>query len=290
MSDQEINETEITKFDVTVAELNAIVAETKSIVDVDLDNTEELKKVKEARKSLGRIRIDLKKFGKSKRDWFNEMSGKIMKREKELVAIVSEEEDRLSEFENEVAKRQLIADRKAVLPQRKFQLENIKDEVEVTDEFICSLDASQFMEYSNKRISDKNEKIRLELEDREAELHKEEREIERKAEIQKAEERVREQERLRADKQEKERVQAEKQKEEERVRTEKQKEEDERQRVAQEEFNLEQKAIKEAKELEENTKYQAWLESVGCTNNDKLHTVKVGDKLEVYKLVGVYEN
>jgi hypothetical protein len=199
-----MDETEITKFDYTASQLHAIVAETKDIKVVDLENKEEIEKVKKARLALGKLRVDIKKFGKSKRDWFNSMSAKIITREKELVKIVEDEEDRLYKFEEEVAKKQLMADRIAVLPQRKFQLSNIKDGVEVTDEFLCSMNAEQFMAYANKRVADKNEADRVKLQEREDEIKKQEDKIKHDQEIKDAEEKARKDEIENREKKEKE--------------------------------------------------------------------------------------
>jgi hypothetical protein len=96
-----MEENEIIKFDYTAQQLKDIVAKTKSIVKVDIDNKKELAIVKKNKLSLGKIRTALKEFGKSKRDYFNEMSKKIITREKELVSIVEEEENRLAVFLDE---------------------------------------------------------------------------------------------------------------------------------------------------------------------------------------------
>lgn len=196
-----MEENEIIKFDYTAQQLKDIVAETSSIVTVDIDNKEELAIVKKNKLSLGKIRNALKEFGKSKRDYFNEMSKKIIAREKELVAIVEEEEDRLDVFLEEAKQKQELADRILVLPDRKEQLSKIEDGIEVTDGFILSLNAGEFIEYVNNRKTEY-------LNAKELKLNEEKAKIERDTELREAEKKAR----LEAEEQAKREIELSKQK------------------------------------------------------------------------------
>ena len=175
---------DIIKFDFTADQLRQIVSETSTITTVDIDNKQELALVKKNKLALGKIRNSLKEFGKSKRDYFNEMSKKIITREKELVAIVEDEENRLNVFLEEAKHKQELADRMLVLPDRKEQLSQIGDEIEVTDGFILSLDSLEFTEYVNTRKTEY-------LNAKELKLNEEKAKIEREKEIREAQEKTR---------------------------------------------------------------------------------------------------
>lgn len=179
-----MEENEIIKFDYTAQQLREIVAQTSSIVKVDINNKEELAIVKRNKLDLGKIRNSLKEFGKSKRDYFNEMSKKIITREKELVAIVETEENRLAVFLDEAKAKQELADRLLVLPERKEQLAKIGDNIEVTDGFILTLNAQEFTDYINNRKTEH-------LNAKEAKLNEEKAKIEREKELREAENKAR---------------------------------------------------------------------------------------------------
>lgn len=274
-----MDENELIKFDPTETQLRDIVLETSNIINVDIENKEEIEKVKKARIALGKLRVEIQKFGKGKRDYFNEMSKKIITREKELIAIIEPEENRLYAFEEEVKKQKEIADRKLVLPMRKEQLSKIGDTIEVTDDFICTMDATEFMVYCNKRVSDKNELDRKEIEEREAKLHEAENEAKRKEEIRIAEEKAREEERSKAEQREKDRIEKE--------RIDKELEES---RIAKEKLAKEEKEKQEKEAEARDKKYQTWLKTNGYTEKTKSDFIveKIGNKVRLSKIIGIY--
>lgn len=252
-----MDEKEITKFDITESALRELVHETVDIVEVDIENKDDIEKVKKARLKLSKVRVELKKFGKSKRDWFNEMAKKIIEREKELVAIIEPEEQRLKEFEEEYASKKERKEREALLPMRREQLSNIGDDIEVSDDELCGMDASEFMGYCNKRVADKNEKDRLELEARENAINEKEKEAERKREIEEAKEQAKE---------------------------------EERQRIEREKDLEEERKKKEEEALEKDRKYKKWLKEKGYTDKtaDEYYMHNIGHGVVLYKIVGTY--
>lgn len=264
-----MNEEEIAKFDITEATLRGMVAESSSIVNVDIDNKEDIDKVKKARIELGKMRVEIKKFGKGKRDWFNEMSSKIITREKELIAIIEPEEDRLYAFEEELKKKKEQADRVAVLPQRIKQLQDLDDGIEIDNNYLNTLTAEQFMGYCNKRLADKNQKKTDELRYREDEIKRKEAQIKYDQDIKDAEERARTEEKDRA----------EKRKIEEELSRQIQKEQEER------------KEELEKERIEKNQKYTDWLKSNGCTEETISDFVieRVGTKIRLSKIIGIYD-
>ena len=274
-----MDETEIIKFDTTESQLRAIVAETIGIVNVDIENKEEIEKVKKSRIALGKVRVDIQKFGKGKRDWFNEMSKKIITREKELIAIIEPEEDRLYAFEEEVKKQKELADRLAVLPLRKEQLGKIGIIILPNDDVICSMDSTEFMAFCNKLVAEKNEADAKALEERESKLHEAENEVKRKEDIRIAEDKAREEERARADQREKDRIESE------RITAEK-----ETQRINQEKLDKEEKEKADKESQAKDQKYQAWLKDNGWTEETKTDFVieKVNNKVRLSKIIAIY--
>jgi len=263
-----MDEKEITKFDITEATLRSMVEETKGIVNVDIDNKEDIEKVKKARIAIGKIRIELQRFGKDKRDWFNLMSKKIITREKELIAIIEPEEDRLKAFEEEFKSKKELADRVALLPVRKEKLFAIDKMITVDDSFLCSMDSSEFMGYCNELIASKNEKSRLELEERENKLKVAETEAAHKEEVRIAAEKAREDEIEKADQREKNRI------DNERILKEKEEKKDQEEKEA----------------LDKDKKYKKWLKDNGYTEETKNDFVleKVNNKVRLSKIIGIY--
>ena len=318
-----MEELNIEKFNPTVAELQTLVNNSKQIVEVDIKDKNQLETVKKNRIALRDARVAITKKGKELREEANAFNKAVISKEKELIAIIEPEEERLKVFEEQAKKLQLRAERLAVLPERIKEIEAINDGLPMLDEeYILAMDATEFKEYCNKRISEKNEKREKELQDREDEIKRKEREKEIEEE---------------AIRKEKEKVENEKKEEAERIV---------RDRIGQltslglkfngvdtyilEDFNvslveiktddantwaekflkikseivrratekkqkeeqeeIERKKKEEEAKLEADKKYQEFLQSHGYDNTDAFHIIKVGTEVRLYKQVGSFNN
>lgn len=270
---------DLNQFDPTVAELNALVAKSSTIVKIDLNDKAQLTMVKENRIALRDARIAIEKKGKELRDDANKFAKAVISKEKELIAIVEPEEDRLKLIEEEAKKTKEREDRLEFLPQRKEQLAKIDDGIVIDDFELLEMDSDKFQGYLNKRISDKNEKVRLDLERREGEVKRAEDQKKRDAEIAEREEQARKDERERQ-----ERLQKQK---EEQAEKDRKAEEDRKAREEQERLD---KIQREKEKLEKEKGYQDFLASCGWTEEKQSEFWIQRDldtgMVRVYKLVG----
>lgn len=186
-----LNESDIEKFDPTVSELAAMVANSKQITVEDLKDKAMIEKVHETRIEFKNKRIAIEKYGKSLRDVATAFNRKVSAREDELIAIIEPEEKRLAQIEEEAKELAIIESRREKLPVRRERLSLIGDEVEVSDDELIKMDANQFETYINKRISDKLNKDKIALEEetkaKEAARQKEQKEAQDKIDAERAE-------------------------------------------------------------------------------------------------------
>ena len=88
-------------FDPTREKLETLLAESQHLVigNIDLEDKAQLETVKRARLNLRTARVQIEKTGKSMRDGANAYAKAVIAREKELIAIIEPEEDRLADIE-----------------------------------------------------------------------------------------------------------------------------------------------------------------------------------------------
>lgn len=270
---------DIQEFNPTVAELSKI-AERARQVDV-----KDLVAVKEMRLELRTIRTTITKRGKEMRDDALKFQKAVIAKEKELLELVTPEEDRLKEIEDAAAMAEEMEARAQKMPWRKEQLMLLGDGVEnPTNEGLLEMSDEQFAVYLNGRKlakfdADEAEKREKELEAQREREKEEAVEKARKEEQEKAEKRVQE-EKDRADRAEKEA----KEKEERAEREAKEKaEREEKEKAAAE---AAEKA--EAEKLEKKKKYQTWLSDNNFNDaTDKL--IKTDSEVSIYRLVSSFK-
>ncbi len=172
---------ETIKFDPNIAELQAIVAATSKVTYNDLSNDTQLALVHDTRISLRDARVRIEKTGKALRADALKYQKDVITREKELLAIIVPEEDRLADIEDKANKIKERAARMALLPMRREQL----GESDITDEFIIDLTNDEFIQFLVQRQAQKNEQDRLEIEAEKARIADEARvaQIKKDAEI-----------------------------------------------------------------------------------------------------------
>ena len=117
----------VTKFEQTVLDMEAMVAESKKIKVVDLTDKEQIEKVKRSRIDLRAVEIAIEKRGKGYRDVFNAINKEISAKENELKSITSPEIERLEKIEADSKAEIIRIEREAKLPERKERLAKIGD-------------------------------------------------------------------------------------------------------------------------------------------------------------------
>lgn len=142
-------------FDPTEASLRELVATTTHIIEVNLDDPEQIASVKRARLSLRSARVQIEKTGKSMRDGANAYAKAVIAREKELIGIVTPEEERLADFEKKSAELAEQRIREQQLPERKARLEAEKLPM-ISDEVLLTMTSLQFEHNINALVAERN--------------------------------------------------------------------------------------------------------------------------------------
>jgi hypothetical protein len=278
---------DITQFDPTVADLQAIVAETKNITADDLTDKSQLKVVKETRIKLRDARVKITKKGKELREEANAFNKAVLSKEKELLAIVEPEEQRLKTIEDTAELLATIEIRKQILPTRHEALAKIGDGIEATDAQLLEMDDAQFTEYRIARIDAKQEADRVKLEAEQRALDEEKVRIKREQEINEAIEEAKKhaaaeaEERAKREADERVRIAEQAQADAER------KTKEAEARAEQERIEADERAKAENARLEKEKAYKKWLKD----NSFDEHIMKLidgGTEVKMYKLVATY--
>lgn len=293
-------ELNIEKFNPTVAEIQAVVNEGKVLTISDFTNVAQVKAVRDQRLRLKEIRVNITKQGKLLRQEALDFQKKVIGKEKELVALVEPEEERLSSLEEAADKFAERERRRELLPKRKLSLEGINDGIDnLSDEDLMDMDTLAFDAYYNKRIADKNEKDRKALEEKERTLMEADAKAAREKELREAEERGRaeaekklQETREREDREREERIKREEVEAKERAekieREAKEKVEREaREKKEKEEAEARAETERKAK-LAKDKKYQAFLKKCGWTakTSGSFYIEVKGQTCVIYKKVG----
>ena len=297
---------DIEKFNPTVAEIQRIVDEGKKLTITDFTDKTQIKLVRDHRLQLKDIRVTITKQGKAFRQKALDFQKQVIGREKELIALVEPEEERLAAIEDQADAFAEREKRRELLPKRLERLAAFKDGVEIPEEDVLNMDGTDFEGYCNKRLAEKNEKDRLILEEKSRELKEAEMKVAREKEIKDAEDRARADERKRAEEAEaklkdervreererKERIEREEREAKERAAT---IEREAKERVEREERERKEKAEAEAKaeaerkeKLAKTEKWQKFILSHGYTEEKagEFYIEIKGNIHSLYKKVG----
>lgn len=304
----------IEEFNPTKAEITKIVDDLKHLKINGLEDKEGALAVDKGRKELKKIRVAIKKFGKSKREQYVLAQKEVIRQENELVEMIEPTEKILQEEQTRIKKELTMVTRRQILPDRIKRLEEI--EIVAEEEMLLNMDDTKFIEYFYQKKADfmekKAEEERLKREEEEAKMRKEREEIEAsKARIAEAErvakaeadakKRAEEQAKLEAEA-EKERVIKEREDAARKAEEDKRKAVEEAERKAKEEADrlvkereeAERKAKEEAEKLrleekkkQKNKKYKAFLKKNGvdpdADNGDNIIIKRDGDTFKLYK-------
>lgn len=263
---------EIVKFNPTKATLQAVVLKSEGLTISSIDDVAGFEAVKIARKELQDYRLEITRFGKSKRDFYTQANREIMRQEKELLEIIVPTEEKLKlEMDIVIAEKERVA-RLVLLPIRRERLEKIGTEIQ-DDNFLLGMDENEFDAFFNIRNAEYLAMRERQLNEERERLEKEKQEVEdakiREAELEKA--RIEGAEKAKREAEEK----AEKEKQDaiDKIRQEQaEKEQCDRDLVAQQE-QAEKERVEalrlEQEKAEKNKKYKAWLKKNGYTNDEE---------------------
>jgi len=270
---------DIEKFDPTIADLQSLVSLTSQVVVTDINDKGQIEAVKTNRILLRDARVAITKKGKEMRESALKFQKDVITRERELIAVIEPEEERLRLIEDEVKAKKLRAERFALLPERTKKLVDIGDGKDYSDktELLLGMDNDEFQAYLNTQMAQRNESVRLENERKAREISDKEDELKREAETREREEKARQEEREKAEQRERERLE----------------------REANTKLESEKKAIRDKEEadrleadrkekLARDAKYQAFLTENNYDGTDAFHIIKVGTEMRLYKQIGTF--
>ncbi len=158
---------DIEKFNPKVAELNILAKSAKKLVVSDLHNTSEVAVVKEKRIELGKVRRGIEDTGKELRADAILFQKAVIKRAEELIGIISPEEKRLKQIEEDSKTLLIREDREKLLPQRieKFRIVGLT----VGDNDVLAMDDNEFLAFYNEKLSEKLDADIIEAKEKKAE-------------------------------------------------------------------------------------------------------------------------
>jgi len=262
------------------------------------------------------IRANIEKTGLALRNDANTFNKAVLKKQKELIAVIEPEELRLAEIVEEAKKVVELDKRLELLPERKAKLATVGDGVKISDEEVLEKDDLQFGIYFNNRVEDWNTEQQRKLEEeREADrIKKEEAEAKEaglkalaEEEAQKKAKEVQdkidaenakiEEEKRKLEEGKKE-LEHQKELEEARKKAAVEAEEEAKRRAdaekkAEEERIVKEKAEKEIEEkaLAKRTEFKKFLAELGYTEKTKtdFHLKDDGETVTVYKEVGKFK-
>lgn len=260
-------ELNIEKFSPTKAELTKMAEAAMTITLPDPLNKAEVEVVRQARLGLRSARTAITKMGKDLREDAVKFQRAVIAKEKELLAIIEPQEERLERLEDDALHTQEREERREFLPRRKERLAAIGDDIAVSDEELLDMDGSAFEGYFNQRMANRNAAVAAENARKEAEVEAEKAKLEREKEIEAEKEKARQEERERLEREAKEKAEKERQ----------EKEAEERREAAE----------KEKRERDES--YQAFLKKYGYEpDEEKFWTVQDGDEIRLYRFVATF--
>lgn len=156
------------KFDPTAGQLHTMIAQTVGITASDLTDLTQLAIVKKNRIALRDARIKIEKVGKDLRSDALAFQKSVIAKERDLIAIIEPEENRLSKIEEEAKALAIKKERMAKLPERKTRLAAMGivtiDPLAFGisyDDLLLSKDDMEFEVFINEKFAEKNERQRL---------------------------------------------------------------------------------------------------------------------------------
>jgi vacuolar-type H+-ATPase subunit H len=180
---------QIEKFNPLKAELAKLVENCKSVVINGINDKTGYELADESRKILKKKRCEIVKIFEAEREFSNNYSKQVMSLQKEMVGIIEPLERELENKQKAVDDEKEKIKRLESLPDRRLLLQEV--EFEATDEFILSMDDMKFKEFYMQTKAEylemKEIKLQREKEEMEAEKQRKEKEEADRKEAEKAE-------------------------------------------------------------------------------------------------------
>lgn len=291
-------EMNLEQFNPTLAELNRLAEESRSVTITDYEDPKQLEIVHKQRITLKSVRVAITKKGKELREEALTFQKAVIAKEKELIEIIQPEEDRLDALEEQAKLEAIKRERARKWPERLERLKEIEFDPGTSDVYVLQqmsdVDFESFMNNAKAKIeAEKLARQRTEQLAKEAELKRKEEELEAKEKALKKEEEDRkraEHEKAEAEAREKRRAE---ELEQARLEGERKAKEDAERKAAEEKARIEreEKERKDAEaKAERSRRFKAWLAEQGYTEETE------GDYLIqhtethaiLYKRVGTY--
>jgi len=284
------------------SELKKVVEFSKPLEIKDYGDESQFRIVKEAKNGYVKTRNTIKRAFKEKRDEYTVLAKDNLEAEREVVGVIQQEEERLSEMVKEANRLKLVKENELKLQSRKDQLREYERELtdnellEMKDqEFFKKLSEAKeiYLEEKEKRLAAEKERLERDKEIKEA-ARAAKKEAEEKAKRDVEEEKIKakreaeaakkkaDEEKLKAVEKAKREAEADKQKlikeQEEKEKERKAKEEKEKQETR----AREEEEEKEKNKIEKRKKYQKWLSDNRYNKEDCL-LQREGVKIVMYK-------
>lgn len=245
---------------------------------------------KSRKKELQQARLTIKEQCKAARDDAIRFQEAVIGHEKTLLAEIEPVEDTMKNMLDELKQAEIRKEREAELPERHKMLDEIGDDVTVTDEELLDMDHDAFVAHMNERKAARFEQLQEEARRREAEACRQEelREAEERARIEAKEQAEREaQEKMEAERRAREDAERKLAEEQERIANEAKEREEREKREAEE---REREVAERKKREAENTRYQEWLRShrYFIEKAGTMFVERDGETAKLYKLVDTF--
>lgn len=164
--------TQLGKFNQTIAEITSLVEESKKIVVTDLNDKVQVERAKNQQKKLADLRNDIKDCGIKFRRQVRIITDENMATQKDFLEMIEPEEERLKKIDAEVKEIATMKKRKKQLPERLKKLEELNidmDEAEILqmDDKQFDIECSNLVTFRNEQIAERNRKKQVELDKKE---------------------------------------------------------------------------------------------------------------------------
>ena len=258
------------QFQPTEAKLRELALEKSKIVITDIEDKQQIKIAHDAKIELRDVRIAISLKGKELRDDANKFSKAVITKEKELLAIIAPEEDRLEKIEENAKEISARKARAKIIPIRQEKLKSIG--IVATDEELMEYDDDGFQTFLNAEMEKKLISERQELEAEKAKVEAEKIKIARAKEMEEAKEKTR--------------IETEKRMKEKQALAEKEAKA-KAERLEKEKIEAEKK---KAEELTKQKEYQEFLAKYGYTEETKDDFIleKTGNMIRLAKILGIF--
>ncbi|MCK4500904.1 hypothetical protein KAU11_10420 [Candidatus Babeliales bacterium] len=256
-----MNENTPIEFDYQKEGLAEMVAKSKETQLTDRNDPKQVEKIEEFWKPLQQARITITKQGKDMRSGATAFGKAVLTREKELLGVMVNEEDRLKNLIDSVKEHKDREMRKKFLPERRAQVEKIGETAnKITDEEILDMDDKTWDAYRFREMEAESDRVaeakQKEVDDKESKEKEKEREAQ--AEIDK--EKAVEQAKI-----------------------------DEAKRIEDEAKEKEENEKKESKKAERRKDYQEWAEKLKAKHGKDLFIRRIDGGFEAIIKLGEFK-